>query len=48
MDRSEFEAKACNWRQRGKKRASEARLVLVLFFIGYGANFVDQSQSAVK
>ena len=36
--------------KRGKKHASEARLVLVLLLIGLesGANFVNQSQSAVK
>ena len=36
--------------KRGKTRASEARLVLVLRLVGResGANFVNQSQSVVK
>ena len=36
--------------KRGKNRASEARLVLVLLLIGWesGTNFGNQSQSAVK
>ena len=49
MDQSEFEANVCN-RQARKTHASEARLVLVLLLIGWesGANFGNQSQSAVK
>ena len=36
--------------KRGKTRASEARLVLVLLLIGResGANFINQSKSVVK
>ena len=44
MDQSELEANA-SWTgaKRGKTRASEARLVLVLLLIGWesGANFVN-------
>ena len=49
-DQSELEGNICNDVKRQKKRASEARLVLVLFLIGWesGANFVNHSQSVVK
>ena len=51
MDQSELEEnESATGAKRGKTRASESRLILVLLLIGResGANFVNQSQSVVK